>query len=628
MFKEETPRWKKKQRIRAVFLGASLLLCVFLYLLIGGFGSEYFKLKLDRLLNPAPVFNYIVFEHNGVQKRLTTHQTLRAHPSDRLKIVKADTSVYFNRGIRLFSEGFDVYALQDEIVIATLLPRRDIFRHYAYRITIKHGNDSLGEVGLVISPSTEDWLEKANRVIDPEKRLAFLTLAVQETGGDLRLKLRLADEYLALKRWNEGARLIEDIVKERQELDLLRKLVDAYEHQRQYNKVMDTLRRILAKTPEDLDARLQLAELLEKHGRLDEAIREYTVILPNLSEDESIVCMKNIGYLLFQAGRKKEALKWYLKAAKYDRKDPDLYYNIGSIYEELKRHELAENYLRLAIDLKKDDIGGRLRLGQSLLEKGRLKEARGYVEEILARDPDHLQALILLANIAEKQGDKQALRGIYGRILSHDPKNTTILFNLGILEEAGGDAEKAIDYLERLVKIDPKDIEAREALFDIYRGQGKNDRAFNQAVELIELAPRRMSGYHYVFKYLMDRSEFERLAGYMLKGVRANPENFELRQYLIVAYLNLKRNELAVKEMNEALKLRPDDTDLLRQLAQVKEEEGDLDEALGLYKRILDISPGDEKAENAYLRLRIELLNRGGSAGGQEKRQPESGGSE
>ncbi len=63
--------------------------------------------------------------------------------------------------------------------------------------------------------------------------------------------------------------------------------------------------------------------------------------------------------------------------------------------------------------------------------------------------------------------------------------------------------------------------------------------------------------------------------------------------------------------MEKALKLRPNDTDLLRQLAKVKEEAGELDQALQLYKKILDISPEDEEAENAYLRLRLELLGKG-----------------
>ena len=610
MFKEESPHWRKRRKIRTIYLLACLFLSGLLYLHIGGLGSNYFKVSMKRLLDPVPLFNHMIIEHNGTNKRLTADQTLHTHPYDSLKIVKIATSVPLNRGIRLFSEGFDVNALSEEMVIAKLLPDQDTFHHYTYTIKIKHRNDCIGKVGLAISPIVEDWLEKANRIIDPNKRLDFLNMAVKEEGDNLRLKIRLADEYLALKKWKEGAHIIEDIIKEKQDLDFMKKLVDAYEHLHDYNKVIATLKRILVQTPEDLELRLRLAGLLEKQGRLQEAIKEYTVILPRLSKDEKTVAMKNIGYLSFQSGQKKKALSWYLKAAKYDRKDPNLYYNIGSIYEEFKRHELAENYLRLALDLRKDDIEGRLRIGQSLSKKGRLKEAKTYVEEILARDPKHLEALILLATIAEKQGDKKALENTYKKILSHDPKNPTILFNLGVLETEKGNLKKGISYLERLVKIDPKDIQAREALFDIYQRQKMGKLAFNQAVVLIKLAPKKISYYRYIFKYLTDQSEFEQSAKYMLEGVKANPKDFELRQYLILVYLELKKNELAAKEMKEALKLRPDDTNLLHQLAKIKEEAGDLNEALLSYKKILDISPDDEKAEEAYLRLRLRLLHK------------------
>ena len=610
MFKEETLHWRKRRRTRTIFLLALLFLSGSLYLHFGGLGSTYFRLSIKRLLNPVPVFNHIIIEHNGTNKRLTADQALHTHPSDTLKIVKIATSVPFNRGIRLFSEGFDVNALSEEMVLAKLLPGQDIFHHYAYTIKIKHRNDCIGKVSLVISPTGEDWLEKANRIIDPKKRLDFLNLATKEVEDSLRLKIRLADEYLALKKWKQGARVIEDIIAEKEDLDFMKKLVDAYEHLNDYNKVITTLKRILVKTPEDLEIRLRLAGLLEKQGRLKEAAHEYTVILPRLSKEEKTVAMKNIGYLLFQAGQKKKALNWYLKAAKYDRKDPDLYYNIGSIYEELKRHELAENYLRLALDLKKDDIEGRLRVGQSLLKKGKLKQAKRYVEEILKMDPNHLEALTVLATIVEKGGDKNALRTIYEKILSHDPKNTTLLFNLGVLEAERGNLKKARSHLERLVKIDPKDVQAGDALFDIYQRQKRGDLAFKQAVELIKFEPRKISYYRYIFQYLVDRSEFEQSAQYMLKGVKANPKDFELRQYLILAYLKLEKNELAMREMEKALKLRPNDTTLLHQLAKLKEEAGDLDRALELYKKIVSISSDDEKAEEAYLRLRLKLLHK------------------
>jgi len=159
LFKEETPHWKKRQRKRTIFLWIVLFLSGFLYLRIGGLGSNYFKLSLKRLLYPVPVFHHLIIEHNGTKKTLLPGQTLHIHPLDNLKIVKVDTSVPLNRGVRLFSEGFDVNALYEEMAIAKLLPGQDIFHHYTYTIKIKHRNDFIGEVALVVSPSVEDWLE-------------------------------------------------------------------------------------------------------------------------------------------------------------------------------------------------------------------------------------------------------------------------------------------------------------------------------------------------------------------------------------------------------------------------------------------------------------------------------------
>jgi len=198
LFKEETIRWKRRRKKRAVFLMVALFLSMLLYLLIGGFGSNYLKLSVNNLLHPIPECDHILFEHNGEKKTLSPGQTLHVHPSDNLKIVKISTSVP-NRGIRLYSKGFDVNALEQQTLVTKLLPNQDMFRHYTYTITVKHNNNKLCELGLVIAPSLEDWLLKANRIIHPQKRIYFLETAVKEEKDNFQLKMRLGDEYLAHK---------------------------------------------------------------------------------------------------------------------------------------------------------------------------------------------------------------------------------------------------------------------------------------------------------------------------------------------------------------------------------------------------------------------------------------------
>ncbi len=610
MVRDRHPRRKKKRTAQIVVLLIILLLSAFLYLLIGGAGSDYIKVSLKRLINPVPAFSYLIVEHNGTKKTLTAGQTIQANPHDRLRIVKVATSVLFNRNIRLFSYGVDVNALREEMVIADLLPGQDPFHHYNYTIIIKHKNDIIGEVGLIVSPSIDDWLLKADKIIDPRKRVAFLQTAVKETQGNLQLKLRLADEYLVLKEWKDGARLLEDIIKEKKDVNLMVKLADVYEKIRYYNSLIRTLGEILAVIPEDLETRLRLAEVLEKKGRLKEAIKQYEILLPKLSRDEKMVAMKTIGYLSYQTGQRDDALQWYLKAAEYDKNDPNLYYNIGSIYDELKQPKQAEKYLRLAVNLKKDDIEGRLRLAQSLLKDGKFNEAKRYLKEIQEKNPHHQEALIMLAHIAEKEGDTKTLRTVYEEILSRDAKNTTILFNLAVMEAEQGNLKKATSYFKRVVEINPKDLQARDALFNIYRRQKRNDLAFIQAQTLVELAPNKVSYHMFIFNYLAEQSEFDQAAQYMRKAIAANPKELELRKHLVLAYLKLEKNELAAEELEKALKLKPDDTELLYQLATLKEASGDLEPALALYKKILTVSPDDDKAQEAYLRLRFKLLHK------------------
>jgi len=603
-------RAKRKRTRRIIALLVILLLSVLLYVWMGGLGSDYVKATVKGLLNPVPAFGYLLVEHNGERKVLTSGETLQAQPSDSLKLLKINTSIPFNRHIRLFCQGLDVYAFRDEIVIAKLLPSEEPFHQYNFVIEIKYKNNTLGQVALAVAPSVDDWLMQADKIIDPQKRISFLNKAVQETGASLQIKMRLADEYTALKSWREAARIIEDVLKEKKYVSLMIRLADAYENLRQYNSLIKTLQQILAETPDNLEVRLRLAEVLEKKGRLNEAVKQYEMLLPNLSQAERIAALKNMGYLSYQSGQKNEALKWYLEAAKHDKNDPNLYYNIGSIYDELKRPKEAEEYLRLAVNLKQDDVEGRLRLGQSLFKKGEFAEAKRYLDEVLRKEPGNLEALTLLAHIAEKQDDKKTLKEVYERILAREPKNTTILFNLGVMEAEKGDLQKALSYFEKLVEIDPQDLQARESLFNIYQRQKKKELAFMQAEQLVKLKPKKVSYYEYLFNYLLDQSRFDQAAQYMRAGVEANPENLELRKNLVLAYLKLGKNDLAAKELEQAVKLRPSDTDLLHQLATLKESAGDLEGAFDSYKKILAISPDDEKAEEAYLKLRFELLNK------------------
>ncbi|UCB51148.1 MAG: tetratricopeptide repeat protein, partial [Deltaproteobacteria bacterium] len=248
--------------------------------------------------NVSPEFNFILLTKNDAPLKLVNGEVLRLHPKDRLKILKVSTNICFNRGVRLVARGIDANALFfEETPLAVLLPDRDIFNQYNFRVIIKQFNQDLGHVDMVVEPHVDDWLERAERIIDRERRVALLERALQLMPKDERIRNRLLGEYKALKDWQKAALILEEMAQEKPDEGFLYDLLDVYESSGRTDKVISVLKRIVKKHPDDVETRLRLASILEKTGKLKEAIREYERLLKRLKETDMVAIYKTLGYL-------------------------------------------------------------------------------------------------------------------------------------------------------------------------------------------------------------------------------------------------------------------------------------------------------------------------------------------
>jgi predicted Zn-dependent protease len=109
-----------------------------------------------------------------------------------------------------------------------------------------------------------------------------------------------------------------------------------------------------------------------------------------------------------------------------------------------------------------------------------------------------------------------------------------------------------------------------------------------------------------MFDYLDAQAKYETIIQVMNQGLKANPEQTELRRHLVYAYLKTGKDDPAIREIKALLKTKSGDIDLLIQMARLQEKKGYIEEALETYKEILAVSPDHEEAEEAYLRLRLK----------------------
>ncbi|MCD6295352.1 MAG: tetratricopeptide repeat protein [Deltaproteobacteria bacterium] len=624
----------------------------------------------------APRLKYILIAVNGEPRKLLSGETLSLRPRDNLKITDISTTIPFNVNIRLVCKRFDVSALQyDTLTLTELLPQKDAFQRYKFRIDVKYLNHEIGTILWIIQPYAEDWLEKANRIIDDQMRLAILERGNGLLPDDGRIHDRLLDELMAQKKWKRAVPMLRKKAAKKTDIETLNSLLACYSALKDQSGIIRVLNQLLKKRPDDLVARARMAEILEGREEWDKAAKQYEIMIEHAPPAERLPLYKNLGFLHTKAGQPEKAVSAYLSAVNLDQKDPNLHYNLSALYEQLGQQKEADFYLNNAVTLNSDDFEGRLKLARRLTDKGTLEKARKVLSRLLEKKPDSKQGQALMANILEQQGDNGALRQVYEKILSLDPNNKAVSYNLGVLEYEGGNLKAALPYFEGYIKNHPEDTTVQEILFDIYRKENNTPAAYGQALILLELKPGGTDAYDFVFEYLKNRGEYDQLipilekeakenpdqvrikeylamaylkAGkvdlgireiekllrdeksqaapllhelfeilvnrksyqaiidIMKKGVKADPENIFLREYLIFAYLKTGKETLAISEMEKILEQKPDDMELWLQLARLSEKKNQIPKSIKAYRRVLDLYPEHPEASEAYLRLRLE----------------------
>jgi tetratricopeptide (TPR) repeat protein len=137
----------------------------------------------------------------------------------------------------------------------------------------------------------------------------------------------------------------------------------------------------------------------------------------------------------------------------------------------------ADTLLRQRFPQSPFVASGRIRVAETLLETGRVDEARREIEQAVAEAPTSMPATMLLARVREAAGDRPAALEAYARAARQGtgPEwSTPALFGHArlLVQERRWDQARGV--LERLLKSDDVAVatEAAQAIGDTYSGEG------------------------------------------------------------------------------------------------------------------------------------------------------------
>jgi tetratricopeptide (TPR) repeat protein len=109
------------------------------------------------------------------------------------------------------------------------------------------------------------------------------------------------------------------------------------------------------------------------------------------------------------------------------------YFSIGMAYFEMGKFAEAETWLNRARTADKTMLASEYNLGRIAFETGHYKEAAGYFENILKKDPDNTMALKAAAYTRIKNGDFEKAEAHYTKVLELIPESADDGYNYALV---------------------------------------------------------------------------------------------------------------------------------------------------------------------------------------------------
>jgi tetratricopeptide (TPR) repeat protein len=461
---------------------------------------------------------------------------------------------------------------------------------------------------------------------DPALEIADMIL--KEAPDHEEALLFKATVLLAKNEPGPSAALLEGlIVKGSTRPETYRLLASAYARGGKRQEAEEIFLQGIAKNPDSVPLRLGLTRLYAGSGKDTQAftLMEEVIAL----EPREFAHKEALAGLHWRTGHKERALEVLRGPVAAEPENEEIRLRLARFliqarqWEEAKQ-ELEEGRLRFpgSFDL-------RFALSELLIDMGRPHEAVPILMECLEieRDPSNvkvLQAKTALAEAHIQMRDAEEADQFAREVLEKDPRSVEARFTLGRVFLMGGDASRAvtefqavandrpefvpghlhlakahagndelhmaIDTLWKAVNANPKSRELRNGLAGLFLRKKDYAAAEDQLKKVLETYPDPAS-YVALGDFYRQRGDLPRAESVYLELKKREPKNATARLKLARLYDRGEKTAKALKELEEAERVRPDSEPVLESLVNLFLEQGKLEEAGALCQNRIKEDP-------------------------------------
>ena len=464
---------------------------------------------------------------------------------------------------------------------------------------------------------------------------AALEKAVENDPGNYWYSQGLANLYQQQDETEKATKLLESMsVRFTDKLDPLYALLDIYNRQEQYDKVIAPLNRIEGKMGKSEQLSMEKFRIYLQMKDNKNAFHEIESLVAEYPMDSRYQVV--LGDVYMQNGKKEEAYNMYRKVLDAEPDNAMAMYSLASYYEATGQKELYQqqmdtlllnkkvpsetklnvmrqfvvqneqdgkdstrviNLFNRILEQEPDDAGIPMLYSQYLLSKGMNKEAFPVLRQVLAIDPTNTAARMMLLGEAVRKEDYNDVINLCEAGVETNPEMLEFYFYLAI---AYNQAERTDDVisvcrkaLTQITADSKKEVvsDFYSILGDAYHTKDLNTEAYAAYDSALVYNPSNIGALNnYAYYLSVERRNLDKAEEMSYKTVKAEPNN---ATYLdTYAWILFEKGNYAEARLyiDDAMKNDGGKSDVIvEHCGDIYYMTGDADKALEYWKQALEI---------------------------------------
>jgi tetratricopeptide (TPR) repeat protein len=368
------------------------------------------------------------------------------------------------------------------------------------------------------------------------------------------------------KNYNKAIKILSKAIEMTEvEPEVYQQLARTYLNTGMEKKALEVLEKALNITPDNTGLLKEAAKLKFEQEDYQGALIIFRKLSGKISRGEETFTLT--GICLFHLKEYDQAFADLSEALKINPKNVEAMLHLGLVYSYLGNQAKSIEMAQDALVLNPGNIRCLEILAQIFENNRRYEDAIWSYQKIIAIMPDHFSAFKKIGDCYFKLHNFSMCIKSYKIALDINPTDYEILINIGIAYQEINEFVKAIETFENYQSKNPSDTKILAIIGNAYFIR----EDYKKATDFLER--------------------------YFLAGISPEPV------YLLIAgdiYNHLNMTERAVNYYERALEIAPKSFDGLFKLGNILYEHGKHDEALEVFRTLLEFYPEDYQAKVLY----------------------------